>query len=567
MRKPWIKFKDVSFTYEDDTTQALTDLDVTLYRGEKVLVLGANSSGKTSFIRAMRAELGTESFPGTLTGEIEYDKGEVAAVDGTPLTEALGSHLPDGDQEVSDKLAIRTTRQEELARLQYYARQKTSNRDLTIDKQNYDYLSLGQKNLLDFSEQMLKIEPIYIFDEPLANLAPRNAAVFVDMIDDLHRIDDATIIIVEYRLEQMMTRPIDRVLLFSEGRIISDSTVSQLLKENILTPLSIREPLYITALRYANYPLRNVMNLTSPKHIFGSNLRQSIEEWTNIIPNFRFQKSDEILIELDNVSYQYPVRDKPTIKNVNLKIKKGEMISVVGENGSGKSTLSKLIDLAIPAQSGQVYWRGEAVTAELASQLKHEIVYIPHDTDSVLTELTVEAEINKVLATTQYDAGQREYYREESLAITGLKHAKHMIISRLSYGQRKRLVLACALALKPSVLILDEPSEAQDFKHYVEFMHYLYKINCQKGLAVIINTHDVELMLEYTRRTLVIVDGQLIADTEPVQVATDQELIRQGALRETSLYTFAKQIGLIDPYTFIQKFTGYNREMQQQNHY
>lgn len=557
MRKPLIQFKNVSFAYENEDTPALNDLDVTIYQGEKILILGANGSGKSSFLRALRGQLGTAAFPGIFAGELIYHNDAVAPVDGAPLTEAIGSHV----EEVGADDGRSHT--QNLAAIIDRAKQMDAPTARQFQDNDFDSLSFGQQTLYQFIQQFKQAAPIYYFDEPLANLAPHTADIFVDMIDDLHQMTNATIVIVEYRLEQLLIRPIDRVLVFSEGRIVSDSTLDQLLRDNILTPLCIREPLYITAMRYAGYPLDKVVNLTNVRHIFGPRLRETMEVWTQIIPNLEFKTSDRELICLENVSYTYPLGQEPAVKNINLKINRGEMITVVGKNGSGKSTLSRLLDLQMMPQSGDIYWKNEHVDEGKIADMRDEIVYIPHHPGQMLSDVTVGEQLDKVLLRREYSDENYRFFREESLRSTGLLYAVDMQVSELSYAQKKRLALACALALNPSLLILDEPSEAQDFKHYADLMHYIYKINIEKGVAVIINTHDIELVLEYSRRSLVIAGGQIVADTDPVQVATDSELIRKGALRETSIYTFAKRIGMLDPYTFIRKFMDYNREIQQ----
>lgn len=557
MRNPLIQFKQVSFTYKNEPRSALNDINVTIYRGEKILVLGANGSGKSSFVRALRGQLGTEQYSGVLAGEIIYHNEDVATVDGAPLTDAIGDQIEKAGEDAS------LNREKTLTYILARAQQMDQSSSTKLTNTPVNALSFGQRDLYRFTEQIKKAEPLYLFDEPLANLAPRTADVFVDMIDDLHAMTDATIVIVEQRLEQMLSRPIDRVLVFSDGRIVSDSTVAQLLRDNILTSLSIREPLYITAMRYAGYPLDQVANITNVKHIFGPNLRETMENWLQIVPSFIYKQNDKELIRLENVSYTYPLGETPALSEINLTINRGEMITVVGENGAGKTTLSRLLDVEMMPQTGGIYWKGELVTADSAQDLADEIVYIPHQPEHMLSDVSVGEQIDRVLLRRDYSDENFKFFREESLRSMGLLYAVDMEVKRLSFSQKKRLALACALALNPSLLIIDEPTEAQDFKHYKELMHYINKINTEKGLAVLINTHDIELMLEYSRRTLVVSDGQIIADTTPVHVATDTSLIQMGALRETSIYTFAKQIGMIDPYTFIHKFMDYNREIQQ----
>lgn len=539
MKLPWVQFNNYSFTYADRTEPALKDLNLTIYHGEKILILGENGSGKTSFLRALSNQLGVGQYEGMSSGEIIFHGDRIEQIDAEQVTDYFGDETTK-----ASKHAVLKGR---MQNLMPYKLEKESS--------STEELSAGERDIYRFIEMVQAEQPVYIFDEPLANLAPQTSLRFIDILDDFHLQSKATIVVAEHRMEQMMYREIDRVIVLMSGRITFQGTLEHLLHTDVLEDLNVREPLYITAMRYAGYPLSQVQNISSVNFINGPELRETMENWLATIPSFRHERKSDPLLKLRGINYEFE-QSQAQVHDINLTIHKGEMISVAGGNGAGKTTLSRLISGDLKPDAGEITWFTKA-------EDKHKVVYIPHDFKRLLTESTVEKQIQYILDQENYDEVKRNRLYQDSLKVTGLWFAREMPIRFLSYGQQKRLVLACALLKEPQLLLIDEPTEGQDYRHYIEFMSYLYRINQMQNIALVINSHDIELMLGYTRRTLVMQDCKIIADDRPVQIATNVELLKKGALSETSLAQFARAIGLLDPYRFIEKFMDYDREIKQ----
>lgn len=553
MKKRWIEFKDYSFTYAGRPEPALKDIDLSINYGEKVLILGENGSGKTSLLRALAGELGGEKYPGEVNGTLIVNDEGVSEAD-----KQIAKYFGDlnSNQELhyqgqdSDSFAGRLWSL--LAPVPEPTRQKT-----------LAELSAGEQDMYHFIEMVEAKEPVYIFDEPLANLAPRTSRRFIEILDDFYVHTAATVIIAAHRMEPMMYRHIDRVIVLLNGSIIFQGSLDSLLHNDVLGDLNIREPLYITAMRYAGYPFHQLKNISNVEKIHGPHLRATMENWVASIPSFRFRQSRETLFEMSDVSYFF-AGQKQGVRDISLKVKRGEMISIAGDNGAGKSTLARLISGDLEPMSGAMHWYGGYRRTGQAGQ-RPNISYIPHNFEKLLTERTVGEQVHESLRHENLLVEEKNERAHAALYAMGLWFAREMPIRFLSYGQKKRLVLACALATEPELLIIDEPTEGQDSKHYIEFMGYLYRVNQQHNIALIINSHDIEVMLSYTRRTLVMAAGELIADDVPVQVATNPYLMKRSGLKETSLARFARTIGLVDPYNFIQKFMDYDREIKQVN--
>ena len=150
----------------------------------------------------------------------------------------------------------------------------------------------------------------------------------------------------------------------------------------------------------------------------------------------------------------------------------------------------------------------------------------------------------------------------EALEICGLFPFRNWPVNALSYGQKKRLTIAAILALRPSLMILDEPTAGQDYRHYTEFMEFLLNLNHQLDISLLLITHDMHLMLEYTSRAVVLSEGVCVADSEPFHVLTDNAIIESASLKRTSLYDLALNAGLPDPRGFVGRYIAFDREIK-----
>lgn len=556
MSNPWIQFKNMSFTYKGASRRALKNINLTFYRGEKVLIIGANASGKSTLVRALRGKLGSEEFQGTIEGEIVNFDLEMETMDATVMADAVDHHL----EETVQKNGIRKRSSEYIPNFSEELKRRILEHPQDVDT-SLERLSEGQRDIQNFVNNVNYEQSVFIFDEPLANLAPRAGQIFIDLVDDIHHHTDATVVMVDYRIEEVLYRPVDRVIVLSEGRVIFDGDSEKLLKRNILNSLGIGEPAYVSAIRYTGYPLDKVRNISNVNYVHGPNLKRTIESWLMTVPNFVQKRSNESVLTLDNISFTYPGRDHATLSNISTKVFKGDMIAIVGKNGSGKSTLAQIIDGNLHPDKGTIHWLGEEVTPANLAQMRQETVYIQQNIDQSILDYTVKAYLEDIASKCNYSPEEAKQVIRASLKRTGLIYASELKIGQLSFGQQKRIMLSSALINKPSLLIIDEPSEGQDYHHYNEFMQYLYQINQEQDMAIIINTHNTDLVLEFTRHAWVLADGELIADTQPIRIATDYRLIQRAFLRESNLYIFARQIGLIDPYNFIKKFMDYHREV------
>ena len=271
------------------------------------------------------------------------------------------------------------------------------------------------------------------------------------------------------------------------------------------------------------------------------------------------KKESASALKVDDVYFSY-IEGKPILQHIHFDIKKGEMVSIVGKNGAGKSTLSNLICGFYRPSRGRILLNGEDMAPlsikergekiGLVMQSPNQMISKPMIFDEVALGLTVRG-------VPEEEIKERVY---KTLKICGLYPFRNWPVSALSFGQKKRVSIASILVMNPEVLILDEPTAGQDYKHYTEIMEFLKQINETYGITIIMITHDMHLMLEYTDRAIVIADGHLIADDTPAKVLTNEGIADKAYLKKTSLYHLAVSCQIDQPSEFVERFIAYERE-------
>ena len=409
----------------------------------------------------------------------------------------------------------------------------------------------------------LAMEPeILLFDEPLANLDPATGKQAIELIDEIQKKTDTTVLIIEHRLEDVLWRNVDRIVLVNGGTILADLRPDELLSGSLLAENGIREPLYVTALRYAG------VDITPDKHpahvdslVLDDTDTQKLRDWFTARPRPAAQPEREPLLEVKGLSFGYQ-KGQQTLRDVSFSIGKGEMVSIVGRNGAGKSTLSKLICGFETPDAGEIFLNGKPLAEENIRRRAQHIGYVMQNPNQMISKTMIYDEVALGLQRSGLTEEQIREKVEATLRVCGLYPFRNWPISALSFGQKKRVTIASVLVLDPELILLDEPTAGQDFRHYTDIMEFLRGLNA-RGVTVVMITHDMHLMLEYTRRALVFCDGRLIADRTAAAVLCDPALVEQAALKETSLYTLANRYGIAPAQEFVERFIEQDREVRE----
>lgn len=562
LKKPLITFQNFSFTYSDQLDPVLNELNITLYKGEKVLIVGPSGSGKSTFARCLSGAL-PNSDNQDYTGSIIYGDGDSEK----SITNFLPNELAISMEESAEMVKKKDQQFGQKPTVQpfqsYLEQKKRAGMKWFLDKypnlsQGFELLSDIQFDKISAAGLYLNEAPMLIFDEPLANLDPKSGDLVMNFVDELDKKTDTTVILIEHRLEDALVCPIDRLLLFSDGRIIADGKPSDVLKTDILSDIGIREPLYITAMRYAGINLDEIEHLDDVHKVNGPNLKIEMEKWLSYLPHFLYPETEGELLELQNVQFKYPWNEKDVIHDVSLKIREGEMLSIIGPNQSGKTTLAKIIAGLETTKRGKILWKGQDITKFDQEQMENLVGYVPQDPMEYITQDSIYEEISYRLKKRNFPVNEINKRVEEAIRVCSLQYIRDLSISTLSFGQLRRVMIASILALSPEMIIVDEPVAGQDFTRYTEIMSFLQTIHLQ-GVTVLLVTNDIHLMMEYTKRAVVMTNGEIIADASPVYILVSPDIIEKASLKETSLYTFANQLGMNDPFAFTEKFVHYDR--------
>ncbi len=569
-----IKFKNFGFQYKVQKEPTLYDINLEIHKGEKVLILGGSGSGKSTLANCINGLI-PFSYEGTITGSLEVNGKETKDASIYKLSKEVGTVLQDSDAQfvglsVAEDIAFAMEnecipRSQMVPTVQKYA--------TTVGMQDFlkavpFELSGGQKQKVAIAGVLGSNVDILIFDEPLAALDPKMGETAIELIDELAQEKERTIIIIEHRLEDVLHRRIDRIILMDSGRIVADTNPDKLLKSTLLNEYGIREPLYITAMKYAGCQLEGNKSISSiDDMVFSDDSREKLLNFFNKeIPPHKMHKQEELLSVRD-VSFSYD-NEHNTLEDVSFTVRRGERIAVVGRNGAGKSTIAKLICGICRPNKGTITICNKNEKDLSIKEIGELVGYVMQNPNQMIVKDTIKDEVEYALTLRNLPREQIIQRATEALNTCSLFPMRNWPVDTVSYGQKKRITVASILVLQPNIIILDEPSAGQDFRSYTEIMKFLNVLNKEYNKTIIFITHDMHLALENTDRAIVFTDGKLIKDDKTFAVLADNNTIERANLKQTSLYKLAQKLGL-EPEKVTRAFIMYEhskKAMEEEKH-
>lgn len=561
-----IEFKDFTFQYYSQAEPTLFDINLQIFPGEKILIVGPSGSGKSTLGNCINGLI-PFSYSGEMSGSLTIHSEPSKEKNIFELSKHVGTVLQDSDGQFVGLAAgedIAFALENDNVPLTEMHQQVSRVADMVgmsafLSSSPFE-LSGGQKQRTSLAGVMVNDVDIFLFDEPLANLDPATGKTAIEIIDDIQKVSGKTIIIIEHRLEDVLHRFFDRIIVLNEGRIIADMDAHSLVSSDILIKTGIREPLYVTAMKYAGVDVKQDLLPGYITTVKADHCRNALRVWQEGIPPPEPSSQKPSAIKMEDVSFSYD-GIRPVLQDINFDIREGEMVSLVGKNGAGKSTLSKLLCGFEKEDTGTIYHRGEDIREKSIKERAEIIGVVLQNPNQMISKNLIYDEIALGLRFRDVPEEDIQQRVEKVLNVCGLSPFIEWPISALSYGQKKRVTIASILALGPEILILDEPTAGQDFRHYSEIMEFLVEIN-KTGVTVILITHDMHLMLEYTPRAIVLADSRIVADTAASVVLTDPEVIHKANLKETSLFHIAQMAGFADATGFVQGFIDYERRLK-----
>lgn len=549
MKEAMIELKDFSFQYKAQSEPTLKNLNLTIYKGEKVLIVGPSGSGKSTIGQCLNGII-PNIYKGTSSGQFLIQGKEAFDLSIYEKSHLVSTVLQDTDGQfiglsVAEDLAFALENDMvELGTMKERVQSWAERLDLMnlLDHRPQD-LSGGQKQRVSLAGVLIDESPILLFDEPLANLDPKSGQDIIDLIDQIHEEQGTTTIIIEHRLEDVLYRPVDRVILINQGQVLFNGRPDELLRTTLLAENGIREPLYLTTLRQLGQDIDQLEHLDRLEDIELTGVNRSIPEAT-------FTKTGEAeeLLKLEQISFAYQ-ENHPILKNISLTIPKGQRLAIVGKNGAGKSTLAKAI-CGFITTDGQYTSRGEDIKQESVKERAERVGYVLQNPNQMISTNMIFDEVAlglRLRGVAEEDIKERVY---QALKTCGLYEFRKWPISALSYGQKKRVTIASILVLGPEILVLDEPTAGQDQRNYTDIMEFLDSLQ-EKGHTIVMITHDMQLMLDYSDRALVVSDGQILADLSPAELFTHPDILQEANLKETSIFALANRLGM-DPLALTQ---------------
>ena len=536
----YISFNQFTFQYDAQAEATLKDISFDIAKGEKVLILGPSGSGKSTLAQCLNGII-PNIHKGQAKGQVRIDGQDIFKQSIYDKSQSVSTVLQDPDGQF-----IGLTVAEDLAfALENDCADQSEMKDkVALWAERLDLTSLlnhrpqdlsgGQKQRVSLAGVLIDESPILLFDEPLANLDPKSGQETIDLIDKIHKEVGATTIIIEHRLEDVLYRPVDRILLVNEGELIFNGTPDELLSSTLLLENGIREPLYVTVLRQLGFDTRSAQNLSQLDALDLSDLALP----DRVLKDKRDSSSDSIL-KVEGLSVSYG--DNPTIiEDLSFSLKKGERLAIVGKNGAGKSTLAKALCGFVPSQ-GKLTYEGQDISQDSIAERSERIGFVLQNPNQMISQTMIFDEVALGLRLRGIEEAEVEERVHEVLKTCGLYSFRKWPISALSFGQKKRVTIASILVLKPEIIILDEPTAGQDYKTYTDIMNFLDSLQKQ-GHTIVMITHDMQLMLEYSDRCLVVVEGKIIADDNPVTILNQKDLLESANLKQTSLYTLGQKL-------------------------
>ena len=549
MKEAMIELKDFSFQYKAQSEPTLKNLNLTIYKGEKVLIVGPSGSGKSTIGQCLNGII-PNIYKGTSSGQFLIQGNEAFDLSIYEKSHLVSTVLQDTDGQfiglsVAEDLAFALENDMvELGTMKERVQSWAERLDLMklLDHRPQD-LSGGQKQRVSLAGVLIDESPILLFDEPLANLDPKSGQDIIDLIDQIHEEQGTTTIIIEHRLEDVLYRPVDRVILINQGQVLFNGRPDELLRTTLLAENGIREPLYLTALRQLGQDINQLEHLDRLDDI-------QLDDVNCVIPEATFTKTGEAeeLLKLEQISFAYQ-ENHPILKNISLTSPKGQRLAIVGKNGAGKSTLAKAICGFITTE-GQYTSRGEDIKQESVKERAERVGYVLQNPNQMISTNMIFDEVAlglRLRGISEEDIKERVY---QALKTCGLYEFRKWPISALSYGQKKRVTIASILVLGPEILVLDEPTAGQDQRNYTDIMEFLDSLQ-EKGHTIVMITHDMQLMLDYSDRALVVSDGQILADLSPAELFTHPDILQEANLKETSIFALANRLGM-DPLALTQ---------------
>ncbi len=543
-----VNLQNVTFTYEGDVV-ALSNLNLTVKKGEFVVVLGANGAGKSTLCYLISGIV-PHIYGGRRRGDVQvsdidpwdeplYDTAQRCGLlmqdpEVQLFMPTIKAELAFGPANLGvarDEIAQRTKAALELVRLS------------GLEERNPRDLSGGQKQRAALASVLTMKPQILVLDEPTSQLDPLGRWEVGEAIEDLKHKGDLAIIMTTHETEEILHLA-DQVLVLDRGNTVLQGTpaqvfsqVEQLDNAGIKTPAMIRAQIKFFSVPISvKTPPQLKTNLTVTEladqieaAVKDEKLKVNLSLSQNQPQPHKPSSITESILEARGLTVTFP--GPPTVtalQNVQLTIHQGEFIGIIGQNGSGKSTLVKSFVGLLRPQKGEVLFKGQSIHNLSVGEIARRIGLVLQNPDYQLFTSSCRDEVRFGLKNLGIPDAEIPQLIEESLGLVGLKAEADLFPFRLSFGDRRKLAVAATIALNPEVLIMDEPTTAQDHRGRYQLADLALELHEEKGSTIIMITHDVDLIARYAQRLIVLHAGQILLDGPAEEVFIQIEELKKS---------------------------------------
>jgi energy-coupling factor transporter ATP-binding protein EcfA2 len=546
-----IAFENFSFSYEETKEPALKNINLRIKKGEVVLVTGPAGAGKSTLCCCMNGLI-PHFYSGKIEGKVLVKGVDTQALTIGQLNTQVGLVFQDPESQlfnftVEDEIAfgpenlgiepdkVNALVDEMIRRVRLEG----------YNKRNPLTLSGGEKQACAIASILAMNPNIVIFDEPTSNLDPIGTQSVIQLITDLAKREKKTMIIVEHNLADLVTK-VDRMIVMLDGGILFDDSPKEVFRHvDKLNEIGVNIPQstqLLLKLSEANLvPPEICMTMNEVYEFISSKLdtKKFDEAKTYILEKEETPVEAEPIIVVDNLTHLYPEGNVEALRGINLKIYPRDFMAIIGQNGSGKTTLVKHFNGLLKPTTGKVYVKGVDTSTTTVAKLAGTVGYCFQNPDHQIVKNVVREEIAFGPKNLKVPPDEIERRIEEITTKLNIHKYLDEDPHELSKGNKARVNLAGVLAMKPDVLIVDEPLTGQDYKEAKAIMELLNELN-REGKTIIIITHEMMFAAEYTRRIIVMNKGAMLYEGTPKQVYTKKDILKATSLTEPEI----TQLGL-----------------------
>jgi len=541
-----ISVNNLSFTYRNSDHKALDGISFKLHQGEMLVIMGKSGAGKSTLCRCLNGII-PKFVKGDLSGDIEVFGEPIKDKPIYQIAQNVGLVFQDFESQLfSTNVELEVAfgpenlslSREEIGKRIRHSLNKVGL--IGFENRQPHTLSGGEKQRLAIASVLSMRPRVMILDEPTTDLDPIGRYEIFQSLSELKN-ESISMILVEHDAEDIINS--DRIMILSDGKIAAFDDTKNILKDTkFLESYGIR-PLQIPKL-FMEIGLDIVpFTAESAYEASGELLESLIDEhkYNSLKERDKNRKYGDVVIEIENVTYSYS-KGENVLNDINLSIREGEFVAIIGQNGSGKTTLAKLINGLLKPTSGKVICFGKDTSKTKISDLGKNVGYVFQNPDHQIFSNTVKEELMFGPRNFGLSEDQISDNIIQALQAVHLEGYEDRDPFSLTKGERQRVAVASILACKPKVLILDEPTTGLDYIQQKSMMELLRSLN-SAGHTIIIITHSLWVVAEYAHRAVVINDGSIIIDGTVREVFSRQKELESAGMRLPEIIKMGNMLG------------------------